>query len=341
MRPLFILLLCFPLFSLAQDKTLVVEGVSPDLFLSHTVGPKENLYSIGRLYNISPKEVAPYNSLVLENGLSLGQVVKIPLTAANFVQILNVTSDEALVPVYHSVEGKEGLYRISTNYNKLPVETLKKWNNLKGDAVGNGDKLIVGYLKVKKALSSFAGSNDVKPSAATTAVVVNSTVASKEQPAKQAPGAPVANDAAKAIPAPPVAEKVKKLPESEPVAIEPEPGKKSPAAKKTFNGGLFRSDFEKQTRDGDIAGETGEAAVFKSTSGWNDGKYYCLHNSSTPGTIVKITNKANGKSVYAKVLDTIPDIEQNSGLLVRVSNAAAEELGVGEGKFGCSLSYLK
>ena len=278
---------------------------------------------------------------MLENGLSLGQVVKIPLTPANFVQTLNTAADEALVPVYHSVEGKEGLYRISTNYNKVPVESLKKWNNLKGDALSNGDKLIVGYLKVKKSLSAFAGTNNVKPADAKPAAVVTGAVAAKEQPAKQAPTTPVTNDTGKEIPAPPVAEKAKKLPESEPVAIEPEPAKKAPAAKKTFNGGLFRSDFEKQTKDGDIAGETGEAAVFKSTSGWNDGKYDCLHNSSTPGTIVKITNKANGKSVYAKVLDTIPDIEQNSGLLVRVSNAAADELGVGEGKFGCSLSYSK
>jgi len=100
-------------------------------------------------------------------------------------------------------------------------------------------------------------------------------------------------------------------------------------------------DYEKQTQDKDIAGETGEAAVFKSSSGWEDGKYYCLHNTSSPGTIVKITNTSTGKTIYAKVLDIIPDIKQNTGLVVRVSNAAAEELGAGDTKFGCSLSYSK
>ena len=83
------------------------------------------------------------------------------------------------------------------------------------------------------------------------------------------------------------------------------------------------------------------AAIFKTTSGWQDGKYYCFHNTALPGTIIKITNNANGKSIYAKVLDAIPDIKQNSGLLLRVSNSAAEELGAGENKFDCSITYAK
>jgi hypothetical protein len=45
--------------------------------------------------------------------------------------------------------------------------------------------------------------------------------------------------------------------------------------------------------------------------------------------------------VYAKVLDAIPDIKQNSGLAIVISNAAAEELGAGENKFDCVVSYAK
>ena len=81
--------------------------------------------------------------------------------------------------------------------------------------------------------------------------------------------------------------------------------------------------------------------VFKSTSGWTDGKYYCLHNTAKTGSIIKVTNPANGKSVYAKVLDVIPDIKKNSILLIRLSNAAADELGVGEANFNCTLNYSK
>ena len=145
-----------PFIAAAQNKPLIIEGASPNLYITHTVAPKENYYSIGRLYNISPKEIAPFNKLELEKGLSLNQVIKVPLTS-NFSQDGAVTADEVLVPLYHVVKDKEGLYRIGTTYNKLPVEILKKWNNISGDAVGNGTKVIVGYLKVKKDLSAFSG----------------------------------------------------------------------------------------------------------------------------------------------------------------------------------------
>ena len=98
---------------------------------------------------------------------------------------------------------------------------------------------------------------------------------------------------------------------------------------------------EKQARKGREVNENGAAAVFKSTSGWQDGKYYCLYNNAVAGTIIKITNNANRKSVYAKVLDMIPDINSNNGLSIRLSNAAAEELGAGETRFDCTLIYSK
>ena len=70
-------------------------------------------------------------------------------------------------------------------------------------------------------------------------------------------------------------------------------------------------------------------------------KYYCFNNNAVAGTVVKITNIATGKSVYAKVLDVIPDIKQNEGLSVILSNAAANELGAGENNFSCILSFGK
>jgi LysM repeat protein len=348
MKRLLIVFFSVPFFALAQNKPLVIEGVAPNLYLNHTVAPKENYYSVGRIYNVSPKEVAPYNNLVLENGLSLGQPLKIPLTTGNFVQSGTAGADEVLVPVYHTVVGKEGLFRISTNYNKLPLETLKKWNNLKTDAVAPGTNLIVGYLKVKKDLSLLAGMAKAKPADNIVKPVEapNKTVTAKEagKPDISNTTLPPVKNPAKESPV--VIEKTKKQPVEEVVTREAEPVKKvvvpaSTVTGKNFNGGAFKADYEKQVHNKDVAGEAGEAAIFKSTSGWEDGKYYCLHNTSAPGTIIKITSTSTGKSIYAKVLDVIPDIKQNEGLLVRLSNSAAQELGAGDGKFDCTLSYSK
>ena len=359
MKLLLIVLFSVPLFAKAQNKSIVAEGETPNLFITHKVAAKENYYSIGRIYNVSPKEVAPFNNLVLENGLSLGQSLKIPLVASNFLQIGNAADGEVLVPVYHIVEGKEGLFRISTHFNKLPIETLKKWNNIKGDGVANGTKLIVGYLKVKKDLSSLTNMAIVKPAEIATSQVeipVNSVVVTKKPVdvgQDETPIRPIFVVVTKESIQPvalekkaeevnlPVAEKIIKETVARP-AKEVAPVVEVPPAvdgRKDFKGGVFKSDFDLQVRSGALASEIGVAGLFRSTSGWNDGKYYCLHNGSTPGTIVKITNTVSGKTIYAKVLDQIPAIKQNTGLMIRISNAAADELGVGEEKFDCSLSY--
>jgi LysM repeat protein len=340
MKCLLAILLCIPFALAAQQKQLQIEGVMPGLYLTHTVAAKENYYSIGRLYNISPKEIAPFNNLVLENGLSLHQTIKIPLTPGNFVQSNTAAADEALVPVYYTIKEKEGLYRVSTNFNKVPVESIKEWNNIKGDALGNGSKLIVGYLKVKKELSALAaGAKQVAPAAkqetTKTAVVnevkpdiSNETLPVVKNPAKQ--------NTVEVKPA-----EVQKETADKPVVV-PVVKKETVVTRresKNFNGGFFKPAYEQQSRNASMSSEMGNGAIFKSTSGWEDGKYYCLHNTAAPGTIIKVT--ANNKSIYAKVLDLLPDISQNNGLLIRLSNAAAAELGLGETKFDCTVNYFK
>ncbi len=327
MKRLLLLILLLPFFASAQNKPLMAEGTTPDLYIIHIAAPKENYYSIGRLYNVSPKEIAPFNKMELEKGFGIGQVIKIPLTAGNFLQSGAAAKDEALIPVYHTVADKEGLYRISVNHNKVPVATLRQWNKITDDVVSNGTNLIIGYLKVKKALSPLA-TNSVTPPATP-----------KEETPKDA-NPPVIGD----HPLPPV-----KAPTKAPVVITPKTDPPKPVKENqtqseivkgtgdNFNGGVFKSLY--QTNN--VVSENGTAGVFKSTSGWEDGKYYCLHNAARPGTIVKVTNAATGKTIYAKVLDNIPDIKQNTGLIIRISNAAADILGAGENKFDCSLSYSK
>lgn len=351
MKKILFLFILLPFFAAAQDKALQVAGVSPSLYLMHKVAPKENYYSIGRIYNVSPKDIAPFNKLTLESGLSLGQAIKIPLNASNFAQQGNAASDETFVPLYYKLKDKEGLYRVAKNHNDLPLETLKQWNNIKGDAVNTGTQLIVGYLKVKTELSSLAKSGGSATIAAAPVkqeevklpepVVVSKPVVEKEaevtetkQTRKQRKAA---EKAAAEKAAAEEAEKLKAVPVKEtPVAEIPKA-----VSNKNTGSSSFKSVYDQQKKNADLTEVTGSAGVFKSTSGWTDNKYYCLQSNTTPGTIIKITNPANGKFVFAKVLDNIPDIKQNEGLLIVISNAAADALGATEANFSCSLSYAK
>ena len=99
------------------------------------------------------------------------------------------------------------------------------------------------------------------------------------------------------------------------------------------NGGFFSIDY---TGGGKSA--SGMAGTFKSTSGWTDGKYYALMNGVTVGSIISVT-ATNGKTVYAKVLGQLPDMKESAGLLIRISNAASAELGLGEGKYSVDVKY--
>jgi hypothetical protein len=106
------------------------------------------------------------------------------------------------------------------------------------------------------------------------------------------------------------------------------------------SGGAFRGLFEEQTRGGSPGTvTTGSVAAFKSTSGWKDGKYYILMNKVMPGTVVRVTNPQNARSIFAKVLGEIPPMKENEGLAARISNAAAAELGIGEGRFELQLGW--
>ena len=147
----------FVQFAQSQSNELIVQGQTGALYLEHTVVAKETWYSVGRLYNLPPKELTAYNHLTL-TPLAIGQTLRIPLTATNFSQDGQKTPAETLVPVMHIVQEKEWMYRISVNHNKVPIPTLEKWNHITGAQLHPGLHLIVGYLKVKTALSALAAS---------------------------------------------------------------------------------------------------------------------------------------------------------------------------------------
>jgi LysM repeat protein len=135
----------------AGSGPMVVQSNSKGLYLTHTVHAKDNFYSIGRMYAISPKEIAAFNSIDMTAGLSVGQSVMIPLTAANFSQ-----KGSSGTPVYYVVGEREGLYRVSSKNGNVLMATLRKWNKLADDNLKPGQKLIVGYLQAKGAENTAA-----------------------------------------------------------------------------------------------------------------------------------------------------------------------------------------
>jgi len=370
----------------AQSNELLVLGQTGNLHLEHTVVAKENWYSVGRLYNLTPKDLTVYNKLTLAQPLVIGQTLEIPLTAVNFSQNGQKAATETLVPVYHIVQEKEWMYRVSVNHNKVPIPSLEKWNNINKDQVHAGMHLVIGYLRVKTALSALA-----KPAAAGVKEV--GVAATKEggvsgvkeggasgvkeggvsgtDAAKVSEREPAKSELDSSTVAPVVEKsKVEKGKEGKAKVNEEKETKKvevgvsgggtasakgsapgggtaasggmgsgggtaaSGATASNHNGGVFKGDFSESGKSA-----SGMAGTFKSTSGWQDGKYYALMNNIAVGTIVKVNDGNTGKSIYAKVLGALPDMKESGGLAIRISNAAASELGEGEGRFQVEVKY--
>jgi LysM repeat protein len=325
----------------AQSGNLIVMGVSPDLYLVHTVAPKENWYSVGRLYNISPKEIAPFNSLTIDKALSIGQQVKVPLNTANFSQNGIKGGDEASIPVYHIVQDKEWMYRISTNYNKVPVENLEKWNNINKDQAKAGMKLIIGYLKVKSDQSALAskgvaiGKTAAVPDKTLPKVTNASTTPPVTTPPVATPPVTTIPEKKNDLVVKQESKEQKQLPPVEEAVVNHSASQTVANNNNTSSGaGYFKNLFE-----GSGKSVSGAAGVFKSTSGWQDGKYYALINNVAVGTIVKVSNPVNNKTVFAKVLGQLPEMKESAGLTARVSDAAASELGTTATRFSVEVKY--
>ena len=335
----FMFFLLISLGSFAQPTQLIVKSVGKGLYIEHKVIPKENWYSIGRKYEISPREIAPFNGLSMDKGLSIGQTIKIPLIPSNFNQDLE---NKTGVPVAHLVGQKEGLLHIASQYN-VTVAQIKKWNKLSTDQINIGDELVVGFVKA---------TIPVQQSKPIEAAKVEKVVVATPAPAAQQE---VKKNVVVVVPVPAPAEKKvekqqEKVVESQVekpskvvenatvVAATPKPIQVDASAK---GAGYFSSSFAQQSKEGKPQKLEGFIyGVFKSSSGWDDGKYYVLLNSVIPGTIVKISVKGTDKSVFAKVLGSVPPGKESDGMSMRMSNSTASALGIIETNTALSLVWF-
>jgi hypothetical protein len=218
-------------------------------------------------------------------------------------------------------------------------------------------EVIVGYLKVKSSQSPLAvqatsirtsppvakASEPVQKSAEVVAVnktqnkpeeTIHTETAKTEN--KIDDKAPVEKQETKAT----NKEEVKPITDNKAEDLKPaetKPAETKPILTQTpvdIRGGFFKSQYDETGK-----AATGAAGVFRSTSGWQDGKYYALMNNVPVGTIIKVGNPSNGKTVYAKVLGNLPDMKESSGLTLRISDAAATELGLAANKFPVNVRY--
>lgn len=306
------LLFTVPLLQ-AQKKELLVRTSDKGLYLEHFVVAKETYFGLGRLYNLHPRSIATFNGLDMDKGLNIGQKVRIPLLDTNFTQRGNTGT-----PVYYRIADKEGLSTVSRKHNNVSLASLRVWNNITGDLIRKDARLVIGFLRSPAFPVTTLGP---------------SLPVEKAEPVVSDPRPELTPHEERKV-----AEEEKKAEEKLVKAGEKrEDPPKQPVAeaevrKPISDGqGYFRSAFDEQIKTRPVAAEsTVTAGIFKTTSGWEDAKFYILIDQVPPGMIVRVLNPSNRKTVYAKVLGEMAGIRQNTGYQIRISNAAAAALEIGE-----------
>lgn len=333
MKRIYWLFAClFTLAATAQEK-LVIMGTTFDQYVVHVAGEGESLQSVSSQFGQSVTKLSRYNNIESNAVLAKGAQVKIPLTQYNLIR---VRGDENSAPVYQIVGKGDNLFSLSKT-NGVSVAKLKEWNNLKADVVKNGQPIIIGYM-VNAKLPTGRKEEPVKEKVAGNAIVTVTTetgnAADNAVPKKQA-AAPIVKTP------PPPAETQPKLVVTKPPVIEPKK-KAEPAdyIPRESDEGYFALSYTQHPKEQAQQYHSGDAATFKTISGWSDRKYYVLINDVAPETIVRIT-APNNKSICAKVLGPLQETKGGSGLLLRMSNSAASTLGLTDQKFTVTVTYFE
>lgn len=99
--------------------------------INHVVEPKETIFGLSKKYNVSVDELKLKNQELLQEGLKIGQVIRIPSKSIG-ESVESKTGNEQKkteIEIKHKVEAKETLYALSKKYN-VSVDDLKQQNEL-------------------------------------------------------------------------------------------------------------------------------------------------------------------------------------------------------------------
>jgi LysM repeat protein len=276
-------------------------------YIRHEVEAGETWYAISRKYGVSFTELKLANR-GSSDLLKTGQVLLVPLVdgkrGANRkhdTEPVTNTPDKTAVTAtrFHTVGAGETLFGIARKYS-VSVEDLRNWNDLQGNTLRKGQKL-------KIRLPEAAEPNPVK---------VHETIVPEQPPVEREP-------VRKPEPAAPATPESKPEPDV-PVKVQPEKRSSEPEY-------VFTNGRKKVTEQG-MAGWVGDEDI-------NPNRYYALHHSAPNGTIIRVTNRMTNAAVFVKVVGRLPEAGENEGMIIKISKAAADKLGVIDQRFQVDLLY--
>ncbi|MBK0378699.1 LysM peptidoglycan-binding domain-containing protein [Mucilaginibacter sp. SD-g] len=276
-----------------------VENANGKKIILHKLDPKDNYYSIGRRYNVSPKDIMKYNNNV---SLQIGHIIKVPTerpffdtaaknstvaapqqpvsiqktvpAAATTTGSPDVVNNDAMLTQQYKVSAGETLYSIAKRFNST-VEDIKRINKLAGNNLTPGQ-----VLRIRSGVTE-APPEVVHPT--------DSIIAKRD--ATYVDGA-----------------------DSIDHAVTPN-----------------RYGLYEKNEDG--------VATWITDTGLDPKKMLILHRTAPVGTVMKITNPMTNRTAFAKVVGSFIDTEQTKDVIIVMTKNVADALGALDKRFRVNISY--
>lgn len=298
------LLCCYASLSKAQTDSFFVACDNNVWVINYAKPKEETIFQVAKKFHVPPAILADFNHVSLQSIAAEIKTLKIPIAAYNYVK---QPGSETKTLYFRSLKSNP-LISI-TNCTTVNLSTIESWNNnMKSNEFKKGQAIVVGWLLYEptpQPIKTNKDSNNRKSS------VDNKTNSSNPN----------------------------KFPTKTTITyISP---KDTVALKDTITGREAEIAFLNQAKLVDsFATEKGTVTFFK-RAGKSDKKiYFAFHNSAKIGSIIKLTNLGNEKTIYAKVIGKLPKTAAFYNSIVGISGDAKIVLDVRDEKAWCEIAFM-
>lgn len=296
---------------------------------THTIMQGETLYAIARHFNVSVEALIEANPGLQPDKIYAGQVLQIPGPNTDDAAKAPEKANTQVEPKRAQAPDKAELISnstITTKEKEKPVATQVDQSQTdailhvvqKGETMFSLSRqydVTVTDIKSWNALSSFQID------------VGDELIVGYKQP-KQAPGQSVAVATASEQ------------------AEEPQVVKEKKQPRFTYDGmdnilslqykEDLSSNYYVEERNNGIASWISDVDGYPYENG-----YFALHRTLPIGTIVKVRNLMNDKIIFAKVIGRLPNTDANEKIMLKLPEAAKEDLKVLDAQLVMEVSYLR
>jgi LysM repeat protein len=99
---------------------------------------------------LNEEELYPYNPNLKSNIVGIGQIIHVPIPNAAIKRFKGDNFKRwKYAPIMFVVKKKDNLYKIAKTLFRMPIDSVRKWNNLPDETIQPGQLLHVGWMSIE------------------------------------------------------------------------------------------------------------------------------------------------------------------------------------------------